>query len=259
MDLLEKFNKNGFVVIENAIGEEQIDRYNQLWQEKNSQSRDEQNRLVGWGTSSAYTQYDEIKDVLCSDVIFDAFEKLKIAVALHLDITYNTSTLKGWHQDCCLPNKDAGDNYVGVWVALEDISPDSGPFEIVIGAHKWDFNYHDLYVQKEGGRTLRTDVSSHDFFEKEINNRKAEIFTFVPKKGDILIWHGYGVHRGSIPINRGLTRRSLIGHYCNLHANYMQETSVEYEVAKAELMDKPFAQWGKGYFFVKPMEGYDTD
>ena len=257
MDLYEKYLIDGFVVIENAVDEKSIDSYNQLWTEKNSQQVDEHGRLVGWGESSAYTKYDEIKDVLCSDAIFDAFNKIELAVALHLDITYNTSTLKGWHQDCALPNREAANNYAGCWVALEDISPDAGPFEIIVGSHSWDIDYYEIYDLKGGGRTHKKGVNINDFFENKLIERNAEIFTFVPKKGDALIWHGYSVHRGSIPNNTELTRKSLIGHYCNNFANFEQVGDVDFLKAKNALLDPHFAKWGNGHYFKAPMEGYE--
>jgi ectoine hydroxylase-related dioxygenase (phytanoyl-CoA dioxygenase family) len=257
MDTLTKYTTNGFVVIENAVSKNVIEEYNQLWEKENSQQLDEHGRLVGWGESSAYTKYDEIKNVLCSDAIFDTFNEIELAVALHLDITYNTSTLKGWHQDCALPNKEAANNYAGCWVALEDISPDSGPFEIIVGSHAWDIDYNEIYELKGGGRTNKPGVNINSFFNNQIEKRNAEIFTFVPKKGDALIWHGYSVHRGSIPNNNQLTRKSLIGHYCNNFANFEQIGEVEFAMAKTALLDPHFGQWGKGHYFKAPMEGYD--
>jgi ectoine hydroxylase-related dioxygenase (phytanoyl-CoA dioxygenase family) len=35
-----------------------------------------------------------------------------------------------------------------VWVALEDISPDSGPFEAIHGSHKWDLDYSRLDLEE---------------------------------------------------------------------------------------------------------------
>ena len=51
-----------------------------------------------------------------------------------------------------------------------------------------------------------------------------EIYSFLPKKGDAIIWHGRLIHRGANPRNNDLTRKSLIGHYCNMFAH---EAAVE--------------------------------
>jgi ectoine hydroxylase-related dioxygenase (phytanoyl-CoA dioxygenase family) len=107
---------------------------------------------------------------------------------------------------------------------------------------------------------LREGVRSHDFFEKEIEKRGAEIVSFIAEKGDVIIWHGHLVHRGSMPQNRNITRKSLIGHYCNLFANtsvtpddkqwYEQSETVRNQMV-SEYSDL-FAKWGEGIYFRTP-------
>jgi ectoine hydroxylase-related dioxygenase (phytanoyl-CoA dioxygenase family) len=38
--------------------------------------------------------------------------------------------------------------------------------------------------------------------------------TFLPRKGDVLIWAADLAHGGSAVTDPALTRRSLVGHYC---------------------------------------------
>ena len=38
--------------------------------------------------------------------------------------------------------------------------------------------------------------------------------TFLPKKGDVLIWSADLAHGGSPATDPSLTRKSLVGHYC---------------------------------------------
>ena len=40
--------------------------------------------------------------------------------------------------------------------------------------------------------------------------------TFLPRKGDVLLWHGNLPHEGTRIRNTALTRRSLVTHYTSL-------------------------------------------
>jgi len=53
--------------------------------------------------------------------------------------------------------------------------------------------------------------------EAKIDREGHEVKSFVPaSKGDILIWSGSLVHRGSYPKVRGMERRALIAHYSSV-------------------------------------------
>jgi ectoine hydroxylase-related dioxygenase (phytanoyl-CoA dioxygenase family) len=52
--------------------------------------------------------------------------------------------------------------------------------------------------------------------EAEIARRGAGVQRFVARRGDVLIWHGRLMHRGSKPNNAALLRKSLICHYSGL-------------------------------------------
>jgi len=49
--------------------------------------------------------------------------------------------------------------------------------------------------------------------DAEIVRRGAKVRPFVAKRGDVLIWHGRLLHRGSKPRQHGTPRKSLICHY----------------------------------------------
>jgi ectoine hydroxylase-related dioxygenase (phytanoyl-CoA dioxygenase family) len=49
--------------------------------------------------------------------------------------------------------------------------------------------------------------------EQEIRVRHMRPVQFLASKGDVLIWHGRLIHRGTAPTQPGLLRKSLIAHY----------------------------------------------
>jgi ectoine hydroxylase-related dioxygenase (phytanoyl-CoA dioxygenase family) len=143
--------------------------------------------------------------------------------AVHLNLTGWVTTRRNWHQDTYLNPSHVGDYYVAIWIALEDIHPDSGPFQFVRGSHRWptvtrekilnalDPSERDHTWPKHSERLLTP------LFEAEIEKRNAEVITYLPKRGDVLFWHGRLLHRGSEPNVPGMQRKSLIAHYSGVN------------------------------------------
>jgi Phytanoyl-CoA dioxygenase (PhyH) len=104
---------------------------------------------------------------------------------------------------------------IAIWVALEDVSPDSGPVYYYPGSHKLP------YLMTEG-----LEVRSGPLFvakgkDEEYNRRLStaveeagiEPVEFLAKKGDVLVWHANLVHGGHSIERSGATRRSIVAHY----------------------------------------------
>lgn len=118
------------------------------------------------------------------------------------------------HQDMAVFHVFPGNYLIGVWIALEDISPDSGPLRYVPGSHK-----KAIYpaFSNHPQSTLRTcSLSEYEGYYKYTNGI-ADAFggakSYVAKKGDVFIWHGMLVHGGSAVNNPALTRQSMVIHY----------------------------------------------
>lgn len=239
MNNVEFYEKNGYVIFEKLIPENLIDSYEQKWIKENGSN------LQGWDGHTSYLDHPEILDILCHKGVGDFFVQAQKGVALHLNLTYWVSTEKGWHMDANIPNKMGTDNYTGAWVALEDISMDSGPFQLVPGSHLWDIDLVKMTSLLEDGKAYQ------EFLEQEIKKNNGQIYTFNAKKGDVLFWHGRLVHRGSTPRNRKITRKSLIGHYCNMYANEFtqQDHDLSDTMEKLNEMVDVYSQWNNGAFY----------
>lgn len=256
-NIKEKFEKDGYIIIEKLFSEEVIDKYIDIWREENA------DRPEGWrdgdkgNSGTAYLNHPEILDILCSREIGEIFSELEKAVALHVDITYSISTELGWHQDNNMPKEKAGENYVGVWVALEDVDPDAGPFEFVPGSHKWDLDWEAIWK-----KSSYTGVGEE--MADEIERRGVSGIPFLAKKGDVFIWHSRLLHRGSSIKDRSKTRMSLIGHYCNDYANMEDDDQIlAFPDAIEDMLTKSYryAQWGGrgAMYFVDPDNTGDSD
>ena len=147
-------------------------------------------------------------------------------MGLNLALTGWVSTTRAWHQDDYLNPGYVNSWYCAAWMALEDIHPDSGPFQFVSGSHRWPALRRDLlfkqlpsYIPARSDWPICTESIVVPACEAEIAARDAKIETFLPKKGDVLLWHGRLMHRGSLPKNEEILRPALICHYTAIDHN----------------------------------------
>jgi len=102
-----------------------------------------------------------------------------------------------------------------IWVALEDIKDGSGELVYYPGSHKLQYVMSEDY--DSGNTAFKLGEKNYSNYEEKIknvilqNNLKEE--KFLPKKGDILIWHANLLHGGSPITNPDQTRKSMVIHY----------------------------------------------
>lgn len=147
--------------------------------------------------------------------------------------TRQRSTERGCHPDGYLDAEDALPR-AGVWFALDDIDPRSGPFEYIAGSHRWKMVCNQMlntflkpeyrwpqahFGAKNGELTWGGIVEAiiDPIVMKKIEHEKLTVESFCSAKGDVLIWHGRLVHRCAVPQVRNLSRPSIIGQYVPLH------------------------------------------
>lgn len=104
---------------------------------------------------------------------------------------------------------------IATWTALEDVTADAGPLAYYPGSHRLQFVSTNDY--ESGNSTFTLGHDSNRKYEDKIaeviaaNNLERKLF--LPRRGDVLIWHANLLHAGS-PITRpGATRRSMVCHY----------------------------------------------
>jgi hypothetical protein len=226
LQLKNHYLNEGFLFFSNLITDEVINNYP-------ASSKVEEAKRQKY-----YLDDPLLRDILCSKEIYDVIDIIGITVALSTGSFFEKSTEEDWHRDHIWPYKIGADNYIGVWIAMEDVSLESGPFEIIPGSHKWEIDYSEF----EGDLLYRGFNKLTDIFEEERTKRNAPIISFNISKGDAIFWHGHTIHRGSKPSNRALSRESLVAHYCNpkLHGT-----------PDDELLNFPevFNTHGAGYYF----------
>jgi ectoine hydroxylase len=104
---------------------------------------------------------------------------------------------------------------VAIWVALEDVHPDSGPLFYYPGSHKLPYLLNNDWNTNSSFLSLgKHDYPDYeDMLEELIKKNNFPREELMAKKGDVFIWHANLVHGGSPIINPALTRKSMVVHY----------------------------------------------
>lgn len=179
----------------------------------------------GWRDPCPYLRHDELKDIALYGPMVDVMESLiGHPMGLHLTLTGWISTDRRFHSDDYLNPEYVHSHYIAVWMALETINPDSGPFQFVRGSHRWPpLRRHKLFemIPREVQGTAEWPHTTEGIVatacEREIERRGATVETFLGEPGDVLFWHGRLVHQGSRAKQPGIPRRALIAHYSSLN------------------------------------------
>lgn len=180
----------------------------------------------GWDDCTPYMRYPALMALCCSTVIADALaDLLGEPAGVHLNLTGWVSTERNWHQDGYLNPEYVGDHYAAVWMALGDIHPDSGPFQYVPGSHRWHRlvreRFEPFVDMADPAWPKATEDILTPLVEARIAGRggevPAEVVSYTPNAGDVLIWHPRLYHRGSRAAVRGMYRPALIAHYSGIN------------------------------------------
>ena len=217
---LDFYKENGYIILKNAIPADLISAYETVWLGAHS-TNGEITSIRGWENSNSFQEHDEILDIMCHENIYNFLNLINDKLTLHLSFTTWTSTRKTWHQDSTSSNKEDAGNYVGAWVALDNISVDSGPFQFVPGSHKWDLDFDYIYDPDHNQRAAQV-------LNDKILETKSSVYAFTAEKGDVLIWDGHLVHGAGSPKPENFLRKSLIGHYALKVASSIDYASGRY-------------------------------
>lgn len=122
-------------------------------------------------------------------------------------LNFEVGTQQEPHSDTFHFNSTPERFMCGVWVALEDISPESGPLVYYPGSHKLPI----LKRQEIGGEKNYRDYEKH--IAGLIAEHGLQPEFGLLKRGQALIWTANLIHGGSKRLNPDLTRRSQVTHY----------------------------------------------
>ncbi|WP_420142739.1 phytanoyl-CoA dioxygenase family protein [Sphingomonas sp.] len=234
------WRRDGFIIKPGFIPDALIDTYCSV--------RARVPNAGGWACPVPYMHIPELRAIsLYPPLVRLLGHLIGEEMGLHLNLTGWISTDRNWHQDDYLNPPYVNSWYAAVWIALDDIHPDCGPFEFVPGSHRWPLlKSHRVRLflneteRMAGPWPTLAERFVNDAVELEITRRGAMRKRFIARKGDTLIWHGRLMHRGSYANVPGMERRALIGHYSGItHRMDMPEVAYTSENCAYFVHDMP--------------------
>jgi hypothetical protein len=213
-DYLAEWRDNGVIILRKFLPTDLREAYFAV--------REKLNIPGGWKDPCPYLYVPEMRALCLYPWLLDVLDALiGHKMGLHLNLTGWVSTERAWHQDDYLNPDFVNSHYAAVWIALRDIHPDCGPFEYVPGSHKWPLTRREKVLANCPVQTsvadpewpTKTQGWVSDIIQRQIDEKGAKVHQFLAKEGDVLIWHGRLMHRGSLANKPGMLRHSLIAHY----------------------------------------------
>lgn len=200
---MNSYSKEGYIHIQNIVDTQTIDNIlNELY-EKCPENK-------GHGRlPDAWKNYDCIGYLAFNKTILNILKELYERNPIPFQtLNFYKGTEQKIHSDqihfCSIPEN----LMCGVWIALEDISPDSGPLIYYPGSHHLPF-----YTMQ----TLNLEAGDYSGYETKIqemvNSSNMRSEHALIKKGDIFIWQANLLHGGSKINDLELTRKSMVIHY----------------------------------------------
>jgi hypothetical protein len=186
----------------------------------------------GWPQPNCYEGLPELRRVALYTPLMSLLEELiGEPMLFHLALTCFVSSNRGWHQDDYLNPDFINTWYTAVWIALDTIVPESGPFEYVRGSHRWPLMRGEKVKQFLTDEELnrKEDITGLNQWPKyaerfvnsaidaKVTKEKLPLVTYLPQKGDVLIWHSRLMHRGAVAQIKNTPRKSLITHYSGIN------------------------------------------
>ena len=140
--------------------------------------------------------------------------------AVYSSLYFEYGTQQPIHRDSPFFETFPRNFFFGVWVALEDISPDAGPLMYHPGAHRFECDPHSIYdtvVERMGGTATREELVSEalEQYYGEVIRTTDVLGTPLRaplRRGDVAICHPQLLHGGSPANDKALTRRSMVFH-----------------------------------------------
>ena len=233
------YHDNGFFVLDQALSHEEVDA---LSREAARICRNADGTIRGIDPAPPeVTDDDVMQNTLCihfphklSALMRDVLAHPKVVQALTTTISPNVKCMQSmlffkaagkpgqaWHQDeDYIPTRDR--SLVGAWIAMDDATVENGCLWIIPGSNKpgilWKQEWH-------GDRSFDCAFESQDFPYTAEDEVPVEV-----KKGSVVFFNGYTLHR-SLP-NRAKSgyRRALVNHYMSAESflpwRYVEKTSM---------------------------------
>jgi hypothetical protein len=231
------FARDGFVILPGAVAPSVIDAYLAQYDLAAGMAGLLQVEVPMEGGRQAFTRAQSLKHgakVLDTGMLLPAGQDVCFApaIAAFLEavfadralafqtLHFEVGSTQAIHQDTAYVVVEAQPLcLVASWVALEDVAEGSGELVYFVGGHRIGEHLYGEGARKHWN-VEQDGHAPHDahlrYLHEEAARRGLEPGRFLPRKGDVLLWHADLPHGGGAVTRPGATRRSLVTHYCPL-------------------------------------------
>jgi phytanoyl-CoA hydroxylase len=183
-------------------------------------------REVGYRIPDLHGYSDHAMDLYLHSEIFRCVELIFDQPAIAFQSLYfEFGSAQALHRDPMFVVTRPASHMAAAWIALEDITPDSGPLAYVPGSHRlpwFAFEEDSIVLVPRVPQEKRMEYA--EFTRRNMTAAGFEPVPFTCKRGDVFIWHAGLVHGGSEIENPERTRKSFVIHYSTA-ANYTERTA----------------------------------
>ena len=211
---LRTFEDTGYALLQGYLDDQQVERINAEI-DRLMQTGDLNYRYVN-KLMFAIRQSDYLNGLWTDPRLLEVLNHLIRGEArLFQSINFLTGSQQKTHSDSIHMTTFPLGGLLGLWVALEDITADSGPLHYYTGSHRLPYYLNADY--DNAGNWLLTGDRGYGAYEEMIARKieqtplKKEVF--LAKRGDLFIWHANLLHGGEPRHNEQATRKSMVLHY----------------------------------------------
>ncbi|MBS0481859.1 MAG: phytanoyl-CoA dioxygenase family protein [Proteobacteria bacterium] len=162
----------------------------------------------------AWTFNEDVRAIAANRIVLDLLGKLYGRSAFPFQtLNFPVGTQQPGHSDSVHFSSLPERFMCGVWLAMEDVSPDAGPLFYYPGSHRWPIMTNALIGRSGHSKNESAQDPYAAAWDALCQAQNAQTETFLPRKGQALIWCANLLHGGSHQANPCLTRWSQVTHY----------------------------------------------
>ncbi len=163
----------------------------------------------------AWKTNEDVRAIAANQAILDLLGKLYGRTAFPFQtLNFPVGTQQEAHSDSVHFSSLPERFMCGVWLAMEDVGPDSGPLFYYPGSHRWPIMTNALIGRRGFGSDLASAQDPYGPAWRALRDAHgAQEEVFLARKGQALIWSANLLHGGSRQNDPRLTRWSQVTHY----------------------------------------------
>lgn len=173
-------------------------------------------RDIGYRIPDLHSHSEHARALYLQPTIFRMIELIydQPAVAFQ-SLYFEYGSQQSLHRDPMFVVTDPPTHLLASWVALEDITPESGPLAYVPKSHRWPWFEFEPGSIVCGAKIPPAKRKEHSEWTRAmLQERELDVLPFTCRRGDVFIWHGGLLHGGTPIADAAKTRRSYVVHYC---------------------------------------------